>query len=166
MCANHVNLKRKALRGLSHIYVMERHKIIPAVFLIFEREGKILMARRANTGYMDGKLQMPSGHVEKGELPTETGVREAKEEVGVDIAPEDLILVHTSYRARIDDANERADYFFRVEKWSGELCNTEEEKCSELIWMSFDDIHEDTVPVIVKVLQHIRKGTSYSEMRD
>ena len=58
-----------------------RNKAVPAVYLILERDNKILIARRANTGYEDGNYQVPAGHVEEAELPTEAVIREAKEEV-------------------------------------------------------------------------------------
>ncbi len=32
----------------------ERHKITPSVYMVLMRDGKILLARRANTGFMDG----------------------------------------------------------------------------------------------------------------
>ena len=65
----------------------EKHKARLASFVIFERDGKMLLARRFNTGYADGFYQMPSGHVEEHEYPSEAAIREIKEEVGVDIEP-------------------------------------------------------------------------------
>ena len=69
----------------------ERNKAVPAVYLILERDdGCILLMRRCNTGYQDGNYNLPSGHVEDGELPKAAMVREAKEEIGIDVAQEDL----------------------------------------------------------------------------
>jgi len=67
-----------------------RNKAIPASYLFLEKDGKILVARRCNTGYQDGKYQIPAGHVEMGELPTEALIRETKEEIGIDLNPADL----------------------------------------------------------------------------
>jgi 8-oxo-dGTP diphosphatase len=79
-----------------------RNKAIPAVYLLLEKEGKILVACRANTGYLDGHYQVPAGHVEESELPTEALIREAKEEIGIDLKPNDLEFVHVSYRPQHD----------------------------------------------------------------
>lgn len=63
----------------------ERYKIIPTVYLVLIRENKILLLRRYNTGFMDGYYSFPAGHVEANETLTQAMVREAKEEIGVDI---------------------------------------------------------------------------------
>lgn len=143
----------------------DKHTAIPAAYVIFEREdGQILLLRRANTGYMDGKFQMPSGHIEAHELPSAAAIREAKEETGIDIAPEHLELAHISYRARAGEHADRADFFFRVRVWGGEPMNAEPHKCSELLWASPDNLPDDTVPIIAEVLGYIGKGVLFSEI--
>ena len=46
----------------------ERFKLIPAVFLIFRRGDEVLLLRRANTGYQDGKYGLVAGHLDGDEL--------------------------------------------------------------------------------------------------
>ncbi|CAO0825770.1 Methyltransferase domain-containing protein OS=Streptomyces microflavus OX=1919 GN=Smic_13830 PE=4 SV=1 [Streptomyces microflavus] len=41
-----------------------RHTEVVDVHLILRRGPDVLLARRANTGYADGLLHMPSGHAE------------------------------------------------------------------------------------------------------
>ena len=60
-----------------------RHTIIPAVYLILERDNKILMLRRFNTGYCDGQYSLVAGHVDAGESVTTTMIREAREEANI-----------------------------------------------------------------------------------
>ena len=60
----------------------ERHKEVPASYLIIIKDGKILLQRRFNTGYMDSKYSLPAGHADKGEDFPQCIVREAKEEIG------------------------------------------------------------------------------------
>ncbi len=67
--------------------------IIPAVYLILEKDNKILLLRRYNTGYNDGLYSLPSGHVEDGEFPIDALIREAQEEIGIIIAKEHLLLL-------------------------------------------------------------------------
>lgn len=61
----------------------QRHKIVPAVFLLLIKNNKVLLLKRQNTGYADGKYSLVSGHVDKGETMQEAIIREAKEEAGI-----------------------------------------------------------------------------------
>jgi 8-oxo-dGTP pyrophosphatase MutT (NUDIX family) len=95
----------------------DRFKLIAAVYVLFVKDGKILMLRRANTGYEDGNYSLVAGHADGNEALTAATAREAKEEAGVVIAPEDLRLKLTMHR-RADD--ERLDFFFEPAAWTGE----------------------------------------------
>lgn len=69
----------------------ERHKIAAAVhLLIFDDRGQLLMLRRANTGYEDGKWTVPAGHIDAGESASQAACREAMEELGILVEPSDL----------------------------------------------------------------------------
>lgn len=142
----------------------EKHTARLASFVILERDGMIVLARRANTGYMDGMYQMPSGHIEAGEYPFEAAIREAKEEVGVDIAPQDLHLVHVSYCITQDIVPDYVDFFFTATKWTGEPFNAEPEKCDEIVWVSADALPSDTVPAVAEVMSYIARGMPFSHI--
>lgn len=129
-----------------------------------EREGKILLLKRANTGYADGKYQMPSGSIEPQEYASEAAIREAKEEVGVDIRPEDLEFIHVSHRLAPSGGNDWIDFFFRTERWEGEPVNAEPHKCDGLLWASIDDLPEDTVEVVKEAVAYVRKNLALSEI--
>ena len=142
-----------------------RHMARLASFVILERDGKILLSRRYNTGYADGLYQMPSGHIDDNEYPVEAAAREAKEEVGVDIDTRDLEFVHASYRInKADDAGDYIDFYFKTSKWEGEPTNQEPEKCDEIIWVAPDALPENTVPCIKQVVAFIAEGKPFSEI--
>lgn len=124
-----------------------RHTLIPEVVILFKKGDNILFLRRANTGYADGKLVPPSGHVEAGEPFSVAAVREAAEEVGVAVRPEDL-KPFTFLQRRTPEGQERMTAFFIVEKWDGELLNNEPHKCSELVWLPFNKLPLDVMPFI------------------
>ena len=86
----------------------ERFKIIPEVFLFLIKDGKILLSRRFNTGYEDGKYGLPAGHGEYGETMREGTAREAREEIGIDIDPKDLEFILTQHRWCPDKNNHHA----------------------------------------------------------
>lgn len=144
-------------------YMDTKHTARLAAFAILERDGKILLGRRFNTGYADGQYQMPSGHIEGGEYPADAAIREAKEEVGVDISLDDLEYVHTSYRITKDD-KDYIDFFFKTSKWVGEPINKEPHRCDELIWAPIDDLPQNIVPIVKKVLGLIKEGVQFSQI--
>jgi mutator protein MutT len=142
----------------------ERFKVVPAVYIIFRDGEKILLLRRFQTGYRDGEYSLPSGHVDGGEPATQAAVRETKEEVGVDIAPGDLRLVHTMHRKSADpEPHERIDLYFEVAKWRGELRNAEPHKCDELRWANPDDLPKNMIPEVRQALVMIAKHEPYSD---
>ncbi|MBA8882055.1 NUDIX domain-containing protein [Phyllobacterium myrsinacearum] len=53
------------------------------------------MLRRKGTGWMDGLFSIPAGGLEADEIIGAAAIREACEEVGVQIEPVDLQYVHT-----------------------------------------------------------------------
>ena len=123
-------------------------------------DGKILMLRRANTGWQDGNYSLVAGHAEENEAITTATIREAKEESGVEIKPEDLQLKVVMHR--IDD-REQLDFFFEPTKWQGKIKNVEPDKCDDLSWFSLDNLPPNTIPYIREAIRCYRGGIIYSE---
>ena len=138
------------------------HRFLAASYLILMRDGKVLLLRRHNTGYRDGEYGLPSGHLEKGESPIETVIREAKEEIGIDISPSLLHFQHVMYRKNDGQSNEYIDFFFVCNWWQGEPENLEPNKCDDLNWFRIDELPENTISYIQYLLHHL-KSESYSE---
>jgi 8-oxo-dGTP diphosphatase len=148
--------------------MIKRHKLPVAVYLVLLRDGKTLLARRANTGYMDGKYSLPSGHVEEKEGALKAMVREAKEELGLNLSTENFNLAHIMHRniePNDRQAYEYIDLYFVCENWHGEPKNAEPEKCSELAWHSLEQLPGDVIPEVRQALQYISKGENYSEYK-
>jgi len=143
---------------------IERNPATTASYLVLRKEGKVLFARRCNTGYQDGNYQVPAGHVDAGELPSEALIREVQEEIGISIQPEDVRFVHTSFRPMMDKTGDRVDYFFEVDTWTGEVTNSEPDKCDDLIWVDTNALPENTTPHVRVALECIAKGQPFSEL--
>jgi len=142
----------------------ERFKLIPAVFLIFRRGDEVLLLRRANTGYQDGKYGLVAGHLDGDELATDGIIREALEEAGVVVKPSDIRFVHVAHRlSRGSPGQERVDVFFETHAWHGEITNMEPEKCDDLSWHSVDHLPKNTIPVVKQILQRVANNVFYSE---
>lgn len=142
----------------------DRFKLIPAVYLLLRQDNEVLLLRRANTGYQDGKYSLIAGHLDGDELGTEGMIREAKEEAGITVSSKDLKLVHTAHRlGRGQNGQERIDLFFETTKWQGEIKNAEPEKCDDLSWFSVESLPEQMLPFIRLVIEDIETDVRYSE---
>lgn len=142
----------------------ERFKLIPAVYLLLRLDNKVLLLRRANTGYQDGKYSLIAGHLDGDELGTDAITREAKEEAGITVSPQDVKFVHAAHRlSRNQPGQERIDLFYEARKWRGEVKNAEPEKCDDLSWYPVDKLPNNMLPFIKQVLEAIAGGVSYSE---
>jgi 8-oxo-dGTP diphosphatase len=120
------------------------------VHLILTDGGKVLLLRRANTGFADGSWSVPGGCLDDGETLTDAAGREASEELGITIEPADLTFAHLCHHAD-PDGQARIGVFFAATRWKGEPVNAEPGKCSEIGW---HDIHE----LPADVVSYIRTG--------
>ena len=144
-------------------HMSEKFKLIPAVYLVLRRDNEVLLLQRANTGYQDGSYSVVAGHMDGDELGTTAMIREAKEEAGIDLKPEDLTFVHLVHRLNRETGDERIDVFYEAYNWTGEVTNIEPHKCSDLSWFPMDDLPENTIPLIRNVLNHVKNSEYYSE---
>ncbi|WP_153161171.1 NUDIX domain-containing protein [Zoogloea sp. 1C4] len=123
-----------------------RHPGIPTgVHVLLERDGLVLLMRRAGTGFFDGLYSLPGGHVEEGESLRTTAVREMREELGIELAESALSVVGVVHRR--SDTN-RIDFFLRASVWQGEPVIAEPDRCDDLRWCAPDALPEATVPYI------------------
>lgn len=109
---------------------------------------------------MDGHYGLPSGHLEDGETLRECLAREGKEEIGIDITPDDVNLVHTMHRHEKDI---RVDFFFTVEKYEGTPTNCERDKCDDIQWFAPDQLPENIIPYIKQAIEKSAQKIIYSE---
>ena len=137
-----------------------RAKFPVTIHLFLFRRDQILLLRRYQTGYMDGHYSLPAGHLDGEESVCMAGVREAGEEIGVRINPTDMLFAGVFHRHEDD---ERVDFFFRVQNWSGEPFNAEPEKCDELRWVNFAALPENTIPYIRRAIENFRAGIPFDE---
>jgi len=136
------------------------YPVVPEASLILIKEGKVFLVRRFNTGYEDGKYCFPAGHVEKGESPLQTAIREGKEEVGVEVLAKHLTMIHVMWRHCEND--ERPAFFFHASEWVGEPKNVEPEKADDGKWFHLSEL-PDMMPYMKEMLERYRRGRVYSE---
>jgi 8-oxo-dGTP diphosphatase len=139
---------------------MDRFQVIPAAYVVLRRGDEVLMLLRANTGYMDGYWAVPAGHVEKDESVLAAALREVREEVGVEIDPDDLVPVTAMHRTGGNGQaiDERVDFFFTTSRWSGEPRLMEPGKAAGLAWYSLANLPDPVVPHEARVLRGLQSG--------
>lgn len=147
---------------------MERFKTPSASMLILGRwnEGKleILLQKRRNTGYMDGYYDFAaSGHIEKNESAKAAMVREAKEELGIDIAKEDLQFSSVVHKNLVRDETSYFNFYFYTEKYLGVPHVNEPEKCSEIKWFPIDALPDNFIDDRRQAIKNHLDNVYYNE---
>lgn len=136
-----------------------RHTEVVDVHLVLRRGDEVLLARRSGTGYADGLLNVPSGHAEDGEDVRAAMIREAVEETGLRLAPEDLRVALVMQHCAPPPARPRIGWFFEVAYGAGgEPWNREPDKCAELAWFPLDALPDDMVAYSRAGLEGLRAG--------
>ncbi|HTI15742.1 MAG TPA: NUDIX domain-containing protein [Dictyobacter sp.] len=133
----------------------ERFKVIIAVHLFLFRGDQILLSRRFQTGYEDGNYSVIAGHLEGNEEVTIAMQREAHEEAGIHIKPEQMEVIGVMHR-KTDE--ERIDFFLAASQWNGEIYNAEPQKCDELAWFSLNNLPVNMIPYVRQALDNYQHG--------
>lgn len=114
-----------------------------SVTAVVIRDGKVLLSRHTY-GAGKGRLIIPGGYLNHGEMPREALIREYLEETGVLIEPRELIGVRFNLR----------DWYaaFRADYVSGEAHSDHDEN-SEVLWLDVNEaLTRDDVPDLTKKL--------------
>jgi 8-oxo-dGTP pyrophosphatase MutT (NUDIX family) len=120
-----------------------QHTIID-VHVLLVREGELLLSQRRGD-YGGGMWHLPSGKLDPGESVLTAAAREAEEEVGVLVEPDELRLVHTAHVAGSGPVP-RLGMFFEARRWTGEPVNREPDKCSAVQWFHLDRLPDEAIP--------------------
>lgn len=143
----------------------DRFRFVAAVHLFLLRDEDVLLLRRANTGYEDGKYSVVAGHLDGDETVLAAARREAREEVGIDLAEEDLTVIGVMQRRALAPADdERIDFFVAARRWSGTVRNLEPQKCDDLSWFPLDRLPAATTPYIRRALDNFRRGQVFDTL--
>lgn len=141
--------------------VVGRFQVIPAAYVLLRRDDEVLLQLRQHTGYRDGYWACAAaGHVELGESVFDAAVREAREEIGVELCTDDLVPLTAMHRTHRNDdpIDERVDIFFECRRWTGEPAVLEPRKNAGLRWARLDDLPDPVVPHERFVLDSLLRG--------
>ena len=119
------------------------------------RGNRVLLLRRYNTGYQDGNYSVVAGHLNGGESILDATIREAREEIGIEVAVQDLDIVGVMHRLSDD---ERIDFFLTASSWEGQVTNEEPDRCDQLAWFDMERLPENLIPYVRRALENYRHG--------
>ena len=140
----------------------DREKFLSSIYLIIKnKEGKILLQRRQGTKLWPGFLALPAGHLDVGEDAYEAAIREAKEELNIDIKVDnisDVFVVNRKNKSLLP----YYDVYFELNGYNGKIKINEPNKCSELVWFSINSLPEDMIEFEKIALNNYLKGIKFS----
>jgi 8-oxo-dGTP pyrophosphatase MutT (NUDIX family) len=140
----------------------QRLKICAASYLILiHNKTQVLLLLRNNTGYADGLYSLIAGHVEENETIQASIIREAQEEAGITINPQDLEFGCVMHRRAQD--RDGLDFFFVTKKWTGQITNAEPTKCAGLAFFSLNQLPSQTLDYVEAGIRASLNGTKYLE---
>ena len=134
---------------------------VGSAYLFLIKDNQILLQRRFQTGFEDGNYGVPAGHLDGGETARAGGAREIREEIGVEIKPEDMTVVHVMHRKAVND--ERIDFFMTATEYTGEITNMEPNKCDDLQFFPLDNLPINIIDYVKVAIENYRKRIGYSE---
>jgi 8-oxo-dGTP pyrophosphatase MutT (NUDIX family) len=94
------------------------------------------------------------------ETVREAAVREAEEEIGVQIEADDIRFSSVMHRV---EGDERVDFILHVQKWSGEIVNAEPDKCDDLRWVDVGKLPDNIIPYVARAIDNHLNGVSFEE---
>lgn len=138
---------------------MANEEIILKARLILEQKGKILLLKQ--TSRNGGKYSLVGGTVENQELAIQALIRESKEEAGINLDRDSLVLVHTLHKKK--GTRSRIVLYFKASKWGGTIQSLEPKKFKKVAWHDLKNLPKNMSPTVKHVLNKYRKGIVYSE---
>lgn len=144
---------------LFYLVFMKTDKISLKTRLILYNRGNILLLRQRKA--QGGRFTFVGGTIEKGEFAKQTLAREAFEEAGIIINPDDLRLAHILHKKY--KKGMRIILYFKTAKWEGRLRNREPHKFVEASFYPLEDLPASLSSTAKHVLRMYRKGEMYSE---
>ncbi|MGF1237768.1 NUDIX hydrolase [Streptomyces sp. 2-6] len=126
--------------------------------------GEILLGRRhPDSPFAGGLWHFLAGHCEQ-ESAVACLVREAEEEAGLLIRPEDVGFAHAVHLIHRPGGQPRLQLVFRARRRQGEPQVQEPDKCLAWRWWPREELPEPIVPYARAAIDGIGVGRLYSEM--
>lgn len=143
---------------------MSHSNFYSAVYVIIKNEKWEILFWRRKSRFKDWFFQIiPAGHLDWEETIITCAIREAKEEIDIDILPRDIKIINVTHRVSTDRVY--FDVYVEAIKYTWDIKLNEPDKCSEI---KFVDIHnlpnDDFVMYDIESLRKASEWEYFSEI--
>ena len=142
----------------------ERFKSVVCVDLLLKRKHNnktyILLMNRINTDSNNGEYELPGGHLEYNEDIYTAMIREAKEELLIDLKQEELKIVEVFHHY----TGNRINFIFEADIANHNPQIGEKDKCDELLWTEIDNLPDKTNEKMKTIINNFVKNIYYDKL--
>jgi 8-oxo-dGTP diphosphatase len=136
-----------------------RHfQLIVDVHLLLLRDTKVLLGRRANTGYGDGAYEPPSSRLAERETIVEAAIRVAGSQAGIALDPAQVTLAHVMHD--VSGAG-RIAFFLTADGWEGEIGDAMA-SYSDLAWFPLRELPANMIDRARVAVRNYAAGARFS----
>ncbi len=140
---------------------MKRFTCPVAVHIFLMRGNQLFLQLRNHTSSFAHEHYVLAGHIDGNETLIQTAIREAKEEIGIQINPDDLEFA--TFCHSNTDNHEYIQVYFWCRKWTGTIQNNEPDKCSSFGFYDLDHLPDTLVPQLKVALKNALNKIPYYE---
>lgn len=115
--------------------IPENRYTLVEIVLIQNTKGEILIQKRSEQ--KGGEYGLTSGHAKTGESPLQGMITEIKEELGIDVEPEELKLIHSE---NSDFKRHFYDLYYLKKDYNIADMKLQKEEVENVMWLSEKDI--------------------------
>jgi 8-oxo-dGTP diphosphatase len=134
---------------------MKTNLLAPSTAIVLNKKNEILLAKRS---YADDPINryhdywgLPGGRIEENEQPSETAIRETKEETGINIS---LLSDRPIVMSCIEATGNHIIKLAYIAKYIGGKIDTKDKGTSDVKWFSKESIKElQTTPLTEELIE-------------
>lgn len=134
------------------------------VGIILLQQEELFLIQRSNTNWMQGYWNFPGGLVERDETIMQAAIREAQEEVGITLKPEDLTLIHVLHVHKNEtNTQDIIGIYFVVTDIREMPTNNEPSKIHNAQWFNINQLPDNITEHAKMALNGLLNNSTYSE---
>ena len=138
---------------------MKEKNIIETIGVLITKNNKVLLVKHGKSAeHLINKYGLPAGRIILGESEKETAKRELKEETGLDVDLDDLVLLSKEWSAKIERKDGIKEFSLKVfcaDEFSGNLISSNETTPE---WISIEDLGNiDLLPNVLDIINFCTK---------
>ena len=130
--------------------------------IILRRNNEVCLLQRGAVKLHAGFYAIAGGGIDGNETIKQGTVREAQEELGINLEEKDLSLVHVLH-VKTEAGGEYINFFMEATIWQGKPSIMEPHKFDNIAWFMLDNLPKNIMPMHRHVFEMIGKSTVYSE---